>query len=201
MSKRAQPDHPVQEPVAARWSPYGYDDREVPAGELRSLLEAARWAASAFNEQPWQYIVARKSDGAAYDQVLSCLVDANQAWAQAAPVLMLTVVSENFARNGKPNGSAMHDVGQASANLSLEATARGISVHQMAGILPDRARELFGIPEGFRAATGVAIGYAADPRDLPEELRKRDTTPRTRKPLADFVFTGSWGKAAALLDD
>ncbi len=201
MSKRANPDHPIHEPLAERWSPYGYEQREVSDTDLRGLLEAARWSASAFNEQPWRYIVARKTDGAEFDRILSCLVDANQAWAQAAPVLILTVVAENFTRNGNLNGSALHDLGQASANLTVEATTRGLSVHQMAGILPDQARELYGIPEGYRAVTGLAIGYAADPATLPEELRERDSSPRNRHPLARFVFTGRWNDPAPLLGD
>jgi nitroreductase len=196
MSKRADTDHPISEAQADRWSPYGFSGREIPVANLRSLLEASRWSASAFNEQPWRYIVARKTDGSHYEQVLSCLVEANQAWAEAAPVLILTVAAENYARNEKPNGNALHDCGQASANLSTEAAHRGLSVHQMAGILPDRARELFGIPESFRAITGMAIGYAADPASLPDELRQRDTAPRTRRPQSEFVFSGSWGQAA-----
>jgi nitroreductase len=201
MSKRARSDHPIHRPLTERWSPYGFSGRAVEESDLRSLLEAARWAASAFNEQPWHYLVGTQRDRAGYDQVLSCLVEANQAWAQAAPVLILTVVAESFARNGKPNTSALHDLGQASANLSVEATVRGLSVHQMAGILPDRARELFGIPEGYRAATALAVGYAADPADLPEDLRRRDTAARTRKPLEEFVFFGEWGRPSPILED
>jgi nitroreductase len=201
MSKQARTDHPILEALAARWSPYGYADRPVADEDLRSILEAARWSASAFNEQPWNYIVARRSDGAHYDRVLSCLVEANQAWAKAAPVLLLAVVAENYSRNGKPNGSAVHDQGQASANLTTEATARGISVHQMGGIVPDKAREIFAIPAGHRAVTGLAIGYAADPDALPDEMKQRDTAPRQRKPLGEFVFTGSWGESAPLLED
>lgn len=201
MSKHARPDHPIHEPLAERWSPYGYADREVSPADLRSVLEAARWSASAFNEQPWRYLVASKTEPAEYDRILSCLVEPNQAWAQAAPVLVLTVVAENFSRNGKPNGSALHDLGQASANLTIEATVRGLSVHQMAGILPDRARELFEIPMGFRAVTALAIGYAAELATLPDELKERDSAPRTRNPLAQSVFTGKWGTSAPVLDD
>lgn len=201
MSKNANLDHPIHEALASRWSPYGFDDRPVKDEDLRSILEAARWSASAFNEQPWNYIVARKADGQQFDRVLSCLVEANQAWAKAAPVLVLTVVAETYSRNGKDNASALHDLGQASANLSTEATVRGLAVHQMAGIVPDHARELFGIPAGFRAVTGLALGHAADPATLSEELRQRDTAPRQRKPLGEFVFTGRWGAPAPLLDD
>ena len=199
MSKMAKTDHPILETLASRWSPYGYADKAVDDADLRSLLEAARWSASAFNEQPWHYIVARRSDGEQYHRLLPCLVEANQAWAKAAPVLVLTVVAEKYARNGKENGSALHDLGQASANLTTEAVARGLSVHQMAGIDPERAREIYGIPEGFRAVTGLAIGYAADPASLPDQLRERDTASRQRKPLADFVFTGRWGEPSPLL--
>lgn len=201
MSKQAPYDHPIHPPLAARWSPYGFADTPVEDSDLRSLLEAARWSASAFNEQPWRYLVGTRNNPEEYEQVLSCLVEPNQVWAKAAPVLLLTVVAETYARNGKPNTSALHDLGQAAANLSTEATVRGLAVHQMAGILPDRARELFNIPEGFRAVTGMAIGYASDPSLLPEELRSRDTAPRERKTLANLVFSGSWGRAAAILED
>lgn len=201
MTRKARTDHPIHEPLATRWSPYGYDDRMVEDEDLRGILEAARWSASAFNEQPWHYIVARKSDSQEYEKVLSCLVEPNQAWAKAAPVLLLTVVAEKFSRNGKANASSLHDLGQASANLTVEATVRGLSVHQMAGILPDRARELFVIPEGYRAVTGLALGYAADPATLPDELKQRDTAPRQRKSLPDFVFTGRWGRPSPLVGE
>jgi nitroreductase len=200
MDKLASTDHPIHQALAARWSPYGFADRPVAVADLCSLLEAARWAASGFNEQPWRFIVATREDTVEFERVLSCLVEANRAWAGAAAVLTLNVVAENYVRNGKPNGSALHDLGQAAANLSIEAAVRGISVHQMGGILPDRARELYAIPAGCRAVTGMAIGYAADPAELPAELAQRDTAARTRHPLAEFVFSGAWGTAAALTD-
>jgi nitroreductase len=199
MSKIALTDHPIQQALSHRWSPYAYAERPVADEDLRSLFEAARWAASAYNEQPWRYLVARRSDGEQYDRVLSCLVEANQAWAKQAPVLVITVVAETYARNGKPNRGAPHDVGLAAGNLCAEATARGLHVHQMGGILPDRARELFDIPEGFRAITGLAIGYAADPADLDAETRAKETSPRSRRPLAETVFTGAWERPADLL--
>jgi nitroreductase len=127
--------------------------------------------------------------------VLSCLVEANQSWAKAAPVLALGVATLSFKRNGKPNHVALHDLGLASGNLVAEATARGVSVHQMGGILPDRAREIYAIPEGSEAVTGIAVGYAGDPEAFAEETRKRDLAPRERKPQRDFVFSDSWGKA------
>jgi nitroreductase len=126
---------------------------------------------------------------------MSCLVEGNQAWAVHAPVLALGVISLRFARNDKPNRAAEHDLGLASANLVLEATRRGLFVHQMIGILPDRARELYGIPDGFEALTALAIGHRGDPGNAPEQLRDRDQAPRSRRPLAEFVFSGAWGNS------
>jgi nitroreductase len=198
-SKRAAPDHPIQELLVRRWSPYAFADRPVPEDDLRSLFEAARWAASSYNEQPWIYFVATKAEPEAFERLLSCLVEANQAWAKAAPVLALGCTRLNFARNGQPNAAAVHDLALASANLCLEATARGLFVHQMIGILPDRAREIYHIPDDVRPLTGLAIGYLGDPAALPEKYRERDRAPRTRKPLAEFVFSDRWGTASALV--
>src|SRR5262245_3012157 len=197
--KHASPDHPVHELIAKRWSPYAYADRHVSVEDLRSLFEAARWAPSSYNEQPWSYIVATQDDRREYDRALSCLVEGNQAWAKAAPVLGLGCTSLNFTLNDKPNAAAIHDLGLAAGNLCLEAAARGLHVHQMIGILPDRARQEFKIPEGVQPLTGFAIGYAADASALPEKLKERDLAPRTRKPLAKFVFGGQWGNRSAIL--
>ena len=192
--KNAVTDYPILKLLAERWSPYGFEERPVSDTDLRSLFEAARWAASSYNEQPWNYLVATRENGAAFERLLSCLVEANQAWAKTAPVLVVGVVSLQFAKNKQDNRAAVHDLGLAAGNLVLEATARGLSVHQMIGILPDKARELYQIPEHFEAWTAMAIGYPADPATLPEDLKARDLTPRTRKPLQEFVFTGQWKK-------
>ena len=140
--KQAATDHPILKLLAERWSPYGFEDRPVTEADLRSLFEAARWAASSYNEQPWNYFVATREDPPEFGRLLSCLVDANQAWAKTAPVLVLAVVSLQFARNKQDNRAAVHDLGLAAANLVIEATARSLSVHQMIGILPDKAREI-----------------------------------------------------------
>src|SRR3954467_1745350 len=116
--KHVTPDHPVQELITRRWSPYAFSDRPVSEDDLRSLFEAARWAASSYNEQPWSYIVATKADPAAFERLLSCLVEGNQAWGRAAPVLPLGCTSLRFSRNGKPNAAAVHDLGLASATLT-----------------------------------------------------------------------------------
>ncbi len=196
--RQAVPDHPVHDLVARRWSPYALADRPVPESDLRSLFEAARWAASSYNEQPWSYIVATRENPAEHERLLSCLVEGNQVWARSAPVLAIGCTHLNFTRNGRPNPAAIHDLGLASANLTLEATARGLFVHQMIGILPDRARELYQIPDDVQSLTGLAIGYLGDLNSLPEDYRQRDLAARQRKGLAEFVFSGRWGIPAAL---
>jgi nitroreductase len=194
--KLAKTDHPVQAAIAGRYSPYAFADRKVSRDDLYSIFEAARWAPSSYNEQPWSYVVATRDVPDEYARLLSCLIEGNQAWAKAAPVLALGVVRTRFARNDKPNPAARHDLGQASAYLTFEATARGLAVHQMIGILPDRARELYAIPDHSEALTGIAIGYAADPSQAGEPYRQRDEAPRTRKPLEEFVFVGRYGSYA-----
>ncbi|MFO0965816.1 MAG: nitroreductase family protein [Gemmataceae bacterium] len=195
--KRAVPDYPVCDAVAERWSPYGFSGRSVSTEDLRSLFEAARWAPSSYNEQPWSYILATRDEPAEFERLLSCLVEGNQAWAKNAPVLALGCTSLVFSRNGNPNAAALHDLGLAAGNLCLEATSRGLCVHQMIGIVPERARELYRIPENVRPLTAVAIGYPADPATVAEAYRERDLTPRKRKGLAEFVFGATWGQAAA----
>ncbi len=197
--KKASTESPIHDLLAARWSPYSFDDRPVALADLRSLFEAARWAPSSYNEQPWSFIVATKDNPAEYTRLLSCLVEGNQAWAKAAPVLALGVVSLRFSRNNKDNRAAVHDLGLAAGNLVVEATARGLCVHQMIGILPDKAREVYQIPEQYEAWTGLAIGYKGDPATLPDALRERDLTPRPRKPVNQFVFTGKWGDPSKLM--
>ena len=197
--KRAVTDHPILKLLAERWSPYGFKSRAVTNAELRSLFEAARWAASSYNEQPWSYLIATKDSPEEFERLLSCLVEGNQAWAKTAPALALGVVSLRFAKNQQDNRAAVHDLGLATANLVMEATSRDLSVHQMIGLLPDKARELYRIPAHFEAWTAMAIGYRADPADLPEALKVRDLTLRQRKPLGEFVFTGKWGQPSPLL--
>lgn len=199
MVKRAAAEHPIQELLAIRWSPYAFDSRPVSKADLQSLFEAARWAASSYNEQPWRYLVATQEEPEEFAKLLSCLVEPNQAWAKAAPVLAVSVASLNFQLNGKPNKAAIHDLGLAACSLTLEATARGLAVHQMIGIVPERVRELYGIPEGYEAVTALAIGYVGDPQRLPEKLAARDLAPRTRKGLREFVFSRQWGQPSELI--
>jgi nitroreductase len=197
--KSALTNYPIHELLAERWSPYAFQDRLVSEADLRSLFEAARWAASSYNEQPWNYLVATKEDPDQFQQILSCLTEGNQIWAKDAPVLALGIASLRFRRDDKSNRAATHDLGLATGNLVVEATARGIYVHQMIGILPDKARDFFDIPEGFEAWTGMAIGYKGDPMTLPDALKERDLRPRQRKPLDQFVFSGKWENPSPLV--
>jgi nitroreductase len=144
--KKASPDHPIHNLLTARWSPYAFDDRPVSNADLCAVFEAVRWAPSSYNEQPWSYIVAKRENPEEFQALLSCLVEANQVWAKAAPVLALGIVRLRFVRNDKPNRAAVHDLGLAAGSLLVEATARGLSVHQMIGIMPEKAREVYEIP-------------------------------------------------------
>ncbi|WP_084696072.1 nitroreductase family protein [Salisaeta longa] len=198
--KRADTHHSIDAPFRNRFSPRAFADRVVPAETLREVLEAARWTMSSYNEQPWRYIIARRDgDAAHYEAVLSCLNSFNQAWAQTAPVLLLGLVRTTFAKNGRSNPHARHDLGAASAALTLQATMRGLYVHQMAGIEPDVIHETFDLPEDVEPVTGLALGYLGDPEQLPEKMQAGETAPRSRKTLADFVFGATWGTAAPLV--
>lgn len=199
MDRTAPTDHPVHELVARRYSPRAFTDQDVTPAQVLSLLEAARWAASCFNEQPWRYIVAMRQDAEIYQKLLGCLVEANRAWAAKAPVLMLSVASTSFAHNGKPNPHAWHDVGQASAGMAIQAEALGLQIHQMAGFDRERARAQFGIPEGFEPVAAIAVGHPGAPDLLPEPLREREKAPRQRRPVSDFIHGSTWGERPAAL--
>jgi len=195
--KAANTTFDIHELIKVRYSPYVFDPkRNVSKDDLAALFEAVSWAPNSFNEQPWRFVVASREDGEAFETLLSCLVEGNQGWARHASVLVLGAIKTNFTHNNKPNGVALHDLGAAAATLTFEATNRGIVAHQMAGILPDRARRLYAVPEGFEIATAIAIGYEGDLGDAEEVFKNRDSKPRKRKSLNEFVFSGGWEKPA-----
>ncbi len=195
----AQTDNPIHPLLAERYSPYVYEPKAVEPDKLRSCFEAARWAASSFNEQPWTFFVATRDDEAAWSQMLECLMEANQAWAKDAGALVLTVAARNFTRNGKPNRVAEHDVALAVANLTFQAMHTGLQVHQMAGINQAVARQTFDIPDGHDPVTALTIGYAAHPdAGADQDIAKRDRGQRQRKPLSEIVMAGKWGTSAEL---
>lgn len=199
IEKPAESQYELHELIKRRWSPRAFADRKVEPEKLLSLFEAARWAASCFNEQPWSFIVAIKGHGDDYERLLGCLVEANARWAQQAPVLMLSVARLNFSRNDKPNRHALHDVGQAAASLALQATALGLAVHQMAGFSLSKARAEFNIPEGSEPVAAIAVGYPGEPESLPEDLKEKEAGPRVRRGFDTFIFSGKWGEASSLL--
>jgi nitroreductase len=199
MHKPAVTDVALHELIRNRWSPRAFSDRPVPPEVLRSLFEAARWAPSSNNEQPWAYLVATKDDPQNFAKMVSVLVEFNANWAKHAPVLALSVAHLEMQRDSKPNRVALHDVGSATAQLTLEANSRGLQVHQMAGFDGEKARQTFGIPPDWEPVAAMAIGYPGDPQSLPEKLRDRELAQRTRKPLSEFVMTGGWGHTASFV--
>lgn len=196
MEKRAETDHEILSLLADRWSPLAFAPRAIPDEALGSLMEAARWAPSCFNDQPWFFMVARRQDDEEFARMLDCLVEGNRVWAHNASVLMITAARTTFQRNGKPNRFAAHDLGLAVGGLLVQATAMGLIVHQMGGFDPAKARESYGIPEGFEPMTAIAIGYRDDPSTLSEGMREREMQPRERKPLSSFAFSGRWDSPA-----
>lgn len=197
-AKDAVPDHPIHDLLSKRWSPYGFSDQDVAEEDLLAILEAARWAPSSYNEQPWRYLMARRTQTESFQNLVSCLVEANQVWAKQAPVLLVGVTMLRFSHNGHPNKAAAHDLGLAAGNICLEATARGLYVHQMIGIIPERVREFYRLPEDAEPLTALALGYLGDGSNLPAALQERDRTQRARRPISAFVFENTWGEPAGI---
>ncbi|PMB14241.1 nitroreductase [Fischerella thermalis CCMEE 5282] len=210
----------VHDFIRGRWSPLAFSNRTVEREKLLTLLEAARWAPSSYNQQPWNFIVATKDHPAEYERMLSCVFHENKRWAQNAPVLILSVAKLYFdppnplnpddtienlmrlvanlhtKRGGEGNPHAFHDVGMAVANLTIQAIALNLFVHQIAGFYSDKAKSLFHIPQGYEPVCIMAIGYLGDSQKLPEDLRLRELEPRIRKPLEEFVFIERWGHSS-----
>jgi nitroreductase len=189
--------HPIHPLIAGRRSTRAFASTSVEPATLACLMEAARWAPSSMNEQPWSFIVATKANQSGFDRLLGCLVEFNVQWAQHAPVLLLSVAKLTFESTGELNRHALHDVGQAIANLTFQAMESGLVVHQMAGFDVAKARREFSIPQDYEPVAVAAIGYPGNSAELPEKLRKRDASPPQRKPLTSFVFDGGWGHSAA----
>jgi nitroreductase len=194
--KFARTDHDVLDVIRQRWSPRAFDAaRDVPEAELRRLFEAARWAPSSYNEQPWRFVVCRRhEDSVEYRALFESLTGRNPSWAASAPVLVLVAVRVTLERNEAPNTHAWYDTGQAVAFLTLQATSQGLAVRQMQGFDAERARAACAVPAPFDPAVVVAIGYAGDPATLSvDHHRAAETSPRERRPAAEFVYEGRWG--------
>jgi nitroreductase len=195
--KVASPDHSIHELIQHRWSPRAFDaSRSVARAELLRLFEAARWAPSSRNEQPWRFLVVeREAMPESWRALFETLTAANQIWAAAAPVLVLSAVRTSFEDTGTANHMAWYDAGQAVALLTIQATSQGLAIRQMEGFDRDRARSAFAIPAEFEPAVAIAVGYTGDPEALSLEKHKAaEIQPRKRRPLGDFVYEGVWGR-------
>jgi len=183
----------IHEVLEARWSTRAFSVRPVEPAAIVSLFEAARWAPSSANEQPWQYVAATKEDLPVYNLLLESMSENNRRWASAAPLIILALARTTYSRTGKPNRHSWYDLGQSVASLVFEATTRGLMVHQIGGFDPERILRGYQVPDGVEPVVLLAVGYPGDPESLPEELRQRERLPRSRKPLGSLVFTESWG--------
>ncbi len=193
MEKAADTQHPIHDLLKRRWSPRAFSDRPVEAEKLRMLFEAARWAPSSNNEQPWRFIVATKDDETEWNRLFACLLEGNRKWAYRAPLLILSAAGLNFEDDSTPNRHAFHDTGMAVENLVLQATALGLATHQMAGFDGEKARADLKIPSGYEPVAMIAVGYPGDPASLSDRLREREWQPRVRRPISEWTFSGLWG--------
>lgn len=193
MEKPADTIYPIHDLLRRRWSPRAFSERPVEPEKVLSLFEAARWAPSSNNEQPWSFVMATKEDEASYRRLFECLKEGNKKWAFRAPVLALSVARLDFEDDGRLNRHAFHDTGMAVFSLVIQATALGLIVHKMAGYDVEKARKDLKIPEGHDPVAMMAIGYPGDLEQLPDYLRERELKPRERKHMSELVFEGTWG--------
>lgn len=183
---KIEPSYSIIKPIADRWSPRAFSDKSVKKEDLLSIFEAAKWAASCFNEQPWRFKVGFKGDKN-YSKIFNSLGEFNQNWVKTAPVVVLIYAKKTFTKNGKPNAHFWYDTGQAVGNLSTQASSMGIYLHQMAGFDKEQAEiEVIG-DNDFEAIAVMAIGYLGDVNQLPESLQKTEYDAQQRRPVEDFV--------------
>ena len=196
LRKPAQTSRPIHDLLARRWSTRAFDAaKPVTREQLTTLLEAGRWAPSCNGDEPWRYLVwDRARDPEGFQKAFDCLSDNNKKWVKNVPLLMLSCAGSNFAATGKPNRWTQHDTGAASLSIALQADVLGLAVHQMGGFDAEKARAAFGIPAEYTPMAMIAVGYQAAPDVLDEETKKKELTPRARKPLGEKFFEGGWGK-------
>ena len=176
-----------------RWSPRAFSSKPIPADEVTRLFEAAQWAMSCFNGQPWRFVYATKDDAAAHARIVSVLAPANQTWAAAAPLIGISIGRDHFEHNGDPNRWAAYDTGAAMALLTVQAESDGLKVHQMGGFDREKAKQELGIPEGHTPMAAFVVGYIGDPATLSDQQRERELAPGSRKALGEIAFRGTWG--------
>ena len=192
MQKSIHIEAPVISEIQERRSRRAYSDTPIEQEKIKSLFEAARWAPSSNNEQPWTYIYATKDQTELWYKLLHLLNASNQVWAVNAQLLILSLARKNFIRNDQPNGSAKYDLGGANGFLSLQATKLGLNVHQMGGYDRQKAKEVLNIPDTYELGVMMAIGYLGDIENLPENLKQRELSPRERYVQSEFVMNKSF---------
>lgn len=198
MEKPAVTDHAIHDLLKARWSPRAFSHQPIETDKLLSLFEAARWSPSGGNSQPWSFVVGLRGD-ATHDKLVETLMGRNVDWAVNAPVLMLAVAKIEH-KPGVMNRFAPYDLGQAVAHMTVQASALGLFVHQMAGYNAEAVRRLLDIPDTHEPLTMIAIGYQGRVDDLPDDLRARELEDRSRKPLKEFVFGERWNQTLGLVE-
>ena len=182
--------HPL---LRERWSPRAYSNKAIGPDAIQRMFEAAQWAMSSYNGQPWRFVYATKDDAAGYERVLSTLIPFNQAWANSAPMIGIAIGRTHFEHNSEPNSWHAYDTGAAMALLTVQAHHEGLHVHQMAGFDPAKAKEVLNIPEGYSPIAAFTIGYVGDASALPDPLKEREGQPGQRKALAEIAFKGTFG--------
>ena len=191
IEKYRKPEHVINSIFVNRWSPRAMSGDEVSDKELMPLFEAARWAPSSYNEQPWRFIYAKKGTPE-WDVFFDLLVPPNQTWAKNAGVLVVIVSKKTFSKNDKPNNVHSFDAGSAWENLALQGAHDGLVVHGMAGFDYDKAREVLGIPEDYQIEAMAAIGKHGELEALSLELQNMEK-PSGRKPISEIAYRGKFG--------
>ena len=183
-----------------RYSTRAFSDRAIDNEKILSLFEAARWSPSSRNEQPWRFIVGTKEDQTTFNKIAGILNPTNLLWASKAPLLILTIAKLDINSAEQINRHAYHDLGLANANLTFQASAFELYVHQMGGFDQQRARDIFIIPANYDPVTVLAVGYKGNLELLPENLKVRELSERKRKDLSDIVFSEKFGKTTNLIN-
>jgi nitroreductase len=196
MQKTAITQVPINDTIVNRWSQRAFDaSKPISRAQIIALLEAARWAPSSYNDQPWRFIVCDKNtDAAAWQKAFDCLMPNNQAWLVNAPVLIIGCANTLLDVNQQANRFAQYDTGAAAENLCLQASSMGLAAHQMGGFNADLAREKLMIPTQYTLMAMLAVGYEGDANDLPDDLKARELAERKRKPIGEVFFDGTWDK-------
>jgi nitroreductase len=200
VAKNAKTDYPVSELIAKRWSARAFSTRPVEKSKLLSILEAARWAPSSRNEQPWRYIVFTNDNPEMLRKAQSVLKEIND-YAKRAPILICAITKKTYSENGSPNRLHFHDLGAANENMFLEAVNQGLIMHEMGGFDVEKAREIFDVPEDYEVGIMIAIGYQDTYHVLHDRLREKAFAPRLRKPLSEIVFVEKIGNGIKKYDD